>query len=174
MPTNEQRRATAKRKLERQLERRAEKDRKRRTYMIVGSAVAAVVVIGAVVATIVLTTGNSDSTASGSSSETTGQTPEQDPFDAPAPGEIAALPQFTAPDGLGQNCQYPAAQEASKANNPPRTGEVPTEPAQVSASMETNQGNIGLQLDNGKSPCTVNSFASLAQQGYFNDTPCHR
>ena len=40
--------------------------------------------------------------------------------------------------------------------------------------METNQGNIGLQLDNGKSPCTVNSFASLAQQGYFNDTPCHR
>ena len=29
-------------------------------------------------------------------------------------------------------------------------------------------------LDNGKSPCTVNSFASLAQQGFFNDTPCHR
>ena len=177
MPTNEQRRATAKRKLERQLERRAEKDRKRRTYMIVGSAVAAVVVIGAVVATIVLTTGNSDSPTSGSSTEaadTTGQAPEQDPFDAPEPGQVAALPQFTAPDGLGQNCQYPAAQEASKANNPPRTGEVPTEPAQVSASMETNQGNIGLLLDNGKSPCTVNSFASLAQQGYFNDTPCHR
>ena len=40
--------------------------------------------------------------------------------------------------------------------------------------MSTNQGNIGLQLDNAKAPCTVNSFASLAQQGYFNDTPCHR
>ena len=40
--------------------------------------------------------------------------------------------------------------------------------------MSTNQGNIGLQLDNAKSPCTVNSFASLAQQGFFNDTPCHR
>ena len=40
--------------------------------------------------------------------------------------------------------------------------------------MTTNQGNIGLQLDNAKAPCTVNSFASLAQQGYFNDTPCHR
>ena len=40
--------------------------------------------------------------------------------------------------------------------------------------MATNQGNIGLQLDNAKAPCTVNSFASLAQQGYFNDTPCHR
>ena len=40
--------------------------------------------------------------------------------------------------------------------------------------MATNQGNLGLQLDNGKAPCTVNSFASLAQQGFFNDTPCHR
>jgi peptidyl-prolyl cis-trans isomerase B (cyclophilin B) len=40
--------------------------------------------------------------------------------------------------------------------------------------MVTNQGNIGLKLDNAKSPCTVNSFASLAQQGFFNDTPCHR
>jgi peptidyl-prolyl cis-trans isomerase B (cyclophilin B) len=44
----------------------------------------------------------------------------------------------------------------------------------VSVSMSTNQGNLGLQLDNAKAPCTVNSFASLAQQGYFNDTPCHR
>jgi cyclophilin family peptidyl-prolyl cis-trans isomerase len=51
---------------------------------------------------------------------------------------------------------------------------VPTEPATVSASMATNQGNIGLQLDNAKAPCTVNSFASLAQKGFFNDTPCHR
>ena len=40
--------------------------------------------------------------------------------------------------------------------------------------MATNQGNIGLQLDNAKSPCTVNSFASLAQQGFFDGTPCHR
>ena len=40
--------------------------------------------------------------------------------------------------------------------------------------MSTNQGNLGLVLDNAKAPCTVNSFASLAQKGYFNDTPCHR
>jgi peptidyl-prolyl cis-trans isomerase B (cyclophilin B) len=80
-----------------------------------------------------------------------------------------------APANLGANCQYPASPEkASKPTNPPRTGKVPTDPAQVSASMATNQGNIGLQLDNAKSPCTVNSFANLAQQGFFNDTPCHR
>ena len=39
MPTNEQRRATAKRKLERQLERRAAQARRRRLYTIIGSVV---------------------------------------------------------------------------------------------------------------------------------------
>ncbi len=51
---------------------------------------------------------------------------------------------------------------------------MPTDPDQVSASLSTNRGNIGIQLDNGKAPCTVNSFASLAQQGYFDGTTCHR
>ncbi|MBX7434064.1 peptidylprolyl isomerase [Mycobacterium sp. Y57] len=172
MPTNEQRRATAKRKLERQLERRAEKERKRRLYTIIGSAVAAIVVIGAVVATIVITNRGSDTPTA--SSETT-STPEDSPSDVPAPTDGTPLPDFAAPAGLGENCQYDkTAEAASKDNTPPRTGKVPTDPAEVSASMETNQGNIGLQLDNGKSPCTVNSFASLAQQGYFNNTPCHR
>jgi peptidyl-prolyl cis-trans isomerase B (cyclophilin B) len=91
------------------------------------------------------------------------------------PSGPGALPEFAAPAGLGENCQYqPTAEKASKPNKPPRTGKVPTDPAEVSASMSTTAGNIGLMLDNGKSPCTVNSFASLAQQGYFNDTPCHR
>jgi peptidyl-prolyl cis-trans isomerase B (cyclophilin B) len=85
------------------------------------------------------------------------------------------LPDFDPPPNLGGNCAYPATTEpASKPNKPPRTGRVPTDPAQVSASLSTNRGNIGLQLDNGKAPCTVNSFASLAQQGYFDDTACHR
>lgn len=175
MPTNEQRRANAKRKLERQLERRAENERKRRLYTIVGSAVAAVVVIGAVAATIVLTNRDSGDTGASGSATTSTAPSESSPFDVPPPTGAAALPPFAAPAGLGSDCQYPAsAEEASKENTAPRTGQVPTEPEQVSASMATNQGNIGLQLDNGKSPCTVNSFASLAQQGYFDNTPCHR
>lgn len=169
MPTNEQRRATAKRKLERQLERRAEKARKRRTYLIIGGAVAAVVVIAAVVATFVITNRDSDTETA---SATTTATPTTS---APAPTGPGGLPAFAAPAGLGENCQYPATGEpASKEADPPRSGKVPTEPAQISVSMETNRGDLGLMLDNGKSPCTVNSFASLAQQGYFNDTPCHR
>jgi peptidyl-prolyl cis-trans isomerase B (cyclophilin B) len=170
VPTNEQRRATAKRKLVRQLERRAAKERKRRIYTIVGSSVAALVVIGAIVATVVVTNRDSGSqTASAATSTPTSATSAA----SSAPGQ---LPAFAAPANLGANCQYPPStgEKASKQNNPPRTGKVPTDPPQVSASMTTNQGNIGLQLDNAKSPCTVNSFASLAQQGFFNGTPCHR
>jgi peptidyl-prolyl cis-trans isomerase B (cyclophilin B) len=170
VPTNEQRRATAKRKLERQLERRAAKERKRRIYTIVGSSVAALVVIGAIVATVVVT--NRDSGSQSASAATSTPTSATSAASS-APGQ---LPAFAAPANLGANCQYPPStgEKASKQNNPPRTGKVPTDPPQVSASMTTNQGNIGLQLDNAKSPCTVNSFASLAQQGFFNGTPCHR
>ncbi len=88
---------------------------------------------------------------------------------------VDELPEFDPPATLGSNCQYPrTAEPSSEPARPPRTGRVPTDPALVSASITTNQGNIGLQLDNAKAPCTVNSFASLAQQGFFDDTPCHR
>ena len=170
MPTNEQRRETAKRKLERQLERRAAQERKRRLFTIIGSAVGVLLVIGAVVVTVVLTSKDSDTQAS---ADTPSPTSAAEP--TPPPGG-SGLPPFVAPADLGADCQYPASpgEPASKKNNPPRSGKVPTEPAQISASMTTSAGNLGLQLDNAKAPCTVNSFASLAQQGYFNDTPCHR
>ncbi|MCT7659636.1 peptidylprolyl isomerase [Mycobacterium deserti] len=87
----------------------------------------------------------------------------------------ANLPPFDPPPTLGSNCQYPLTIEPpSKPVKPPRAGRVPTNPAIVSASMTTTVGNIGMQLDNGRAPCTVNNFASLAQQGYFDDTTCHR
>ena len=171
MPTNEQRRDTAKRKLERQLERRAAQERQRRLLTIIGSAVGVLLVIGAVVATVVLTTKGPDTNAS---ADTPSPSAPSAASSEPAPTAGGALPPFVAPADLGANCQYPAAETASKKNNPPRTGKVPTTPPEVSASMTTSQGNIGLQLDNAKAPCTVNSFASLAQQGFFNDTPCHR
>lgn len=107
---------------------------------------------------------------------------ELESLDTARPGTTAAptgaldeLPPFKPPATLGSNCQYPeTAEPASKPAKPPRTGRVPVVPESVSASMTTNRGNIGLQLDNAKAPCTVNNFASLAQQGYFDDTPCHR
>ena len=90
----------------------------------------------------------------------------------PAP---AALPAFDPPAGLGAACAYPATDSpASKPARPPRSGTVPTDPAVVSLTMTTNDGSVGLELNNGQAPCTVNSFVSLAQQGFFDDTTCHR
>lgn len=173
MPTNEQRRATAKRKLDRQLERRAAQARRQRLFTIVGASVGVVLVIGAIVATVIFVNKDSSTSATAASSPTSTSSALDVP---PPPGETAPLPPFAAPAGLGEDCQYPATpnEPAAKKANAPRSGKVPTDPAQVSVSMTTSQGNIGLQLDNAKAPCTVNSFASLAQQGYFNDTGCHR
>jgi peptidyl-prolyl cis-trans isomerase B (cyclophilin B) len=169
VPTNEQRRATAKRKLERQLERRAQRARRRRILTI---AAAAVIVIAAVVATVVLTNQEhherKDKQTSATAGSSTSATPD-------ALAGVPPLPSFQPAADLGADCQYPASPEpASKPVNPPKAGQVPTDPAQVSVSMVTNQGNIGLLLANNKSPCTVNSFASLAQQKFFDNTQCHR
>jgi peptidyl-prolyl cis-trans isomerase B (cyclophilin B) len=167
VPTNEQRRASAKRKLERQLERRAQQAKRRRMLAIIGGSVAAVVVVA--IAGYSIIRGNQDhkdKQASSSSSSSSN--------DAPSAAS-GSLPPFKPAADLGANCQYPpAAEPLSKQVKPPRQGKVPTDPAEVSVSMVTNQGHIGLLLANNESPCTVNSFASLAQQKFFDDTKCHR
>lgn len=85
------------------------------------------------------------------------------------------LPRFEPPVGLGSQCVYPAtATPAAKPVTPPRSGPVPTDPAVVDAEMDTDEGAVGLRLDNAQAPCTVNSFVSLAQQGFFDNTGCHR
>ncbi|HQR28493.1 MAG TPA: peptidylprolyl isomerase [Nocardioides sp.] len=41
-------------------------------------------------------------------------------------------------------------------------------------TIQTTQGDLHATLDADAAPCTVNSFLSLAEQGYYDDTPCHR
>jgi peptidyl-prolyl cis-trans isomerase B (cyclophilin B) len=40
--------------------------------------------------------------------------------------------------------------------------------------MRTSIGPLDATLDADRTPCTVNSFVSLAEQGFFDHTPCHR
>ena len=44
----------------------------------------------------------------------------------------------------------------------------------VNVTLQTSQGAIPLTLDRAQAPCAVNAVTSLAQQGFYNDTPCHR
>ena len=41
-------------------------------------------------------------------------------------------------------------------------------------TITTGVGELKTTLDAAKTPCTVNSFLSLAEQGYFDGTTCHR
>ncbi|WP_077089837.1 peptidylprolyl isomerase [Mycobacterium rhizamassiliense] len=173
MPTNEQRRAAAKRKLERQIERRAKQARTRRILLIAGGAIAAIAVVAAVVITVMNT---SNKNKSGNAASTTTQATSTSQTGGPVP-PAPALPPFKPSGNVGANCQYPATPQepAAKPVKPPtHTGKIPTDPATVSASMSTSQGNLGLMLANNESPCTVNSFASLIGQKYFDNTKCHR
>jgi peptidyl-prolyl cis-trans isomerase B (cyclophilin B) len=175
VPTNEQRRANAKRKLERQLERRAKQAKRRRVIVIAAGSIVAVAAIVAVVIAVVNTKHEHKSnTAATTTTPAASSTPETTTPAGPTP-PAPGLPPFKPSANLGANCQYPASSDAAaKPVKPPRTGKVPTDPAQVSASMATSQGNIGLMLANNESPCTVNSFASLIGQKYFDNTKCHR
>ena len=67
-------------------------------------------------------------------------------------------------------CGYEADGVASKDAELP-----PAKPISASKlTVETNRGQIGLTLLPEAAPCTVNSFVSLANQGYFDGTKCHR
>jgi peptidyl-prolyl cis-trans isomerase B (cyclophilin B) len=55
---------------------------------------------------------------------------------------------------------------------PPSTG-VPTSGA-ISYVLAMTNGDVKITLDRAKAPCTVNSFVALADQGYFDNTKCHR
>jgi peptidyl-prolyl cis-trans isomerase B (cyclophilin B) len=94
---------------------------------------------------------------------------------APSPPAGNPLPAFKPPATLGSNCQYPATTEpSSKPVKPPQMGRVPSTPPIIGATLTTNRGTIGLQLNNGQAPCTVNNFTSLAKQNFFDNTTCHR
>ncbi|MGV8968044.1 MAG: peptidylprolyl isomerase [Cellulomonas sp.] len=41
-------------------------------------------------------------------------------------------------------------------------------------TITTNVGDIGVELDGAAAPQAVASFVSLASQGFFDNTPCHR
>ena len=104
-----------------------------------------------------------ESDGSGSAADTSSQTPTASESES----------SDTGTGGGTTTCEYPAdGQEPARDVQPPEA-EAPAE-GTVSATMTTNFGDIGLTLDAATTPCTVNSFVSLAEQGFYDDTPCPR
>jgi peptidyl-prolyl cis-trans isomerase B (cyclophilin B) len=76
-------------------------------------------------------------------------------------------------DKAGDICEYSVSGNPARPVTPPPTTGVPTS-GTISYVLAMTNGKVTITLDRTKAPCTVNSFASLADQGYFDDTACHR
>jgi peptidyl-prolyl cis-trans isomerase B (cyclophilin B) len=98
----------------------------------------------------------------GSSSQTA-----VDPGASPSPSESSSN------SSSDVTCDYPTDPQAAtrKVSPPPQTPDVQ---GQVDVTVKSSIGTFGATLDADKTPCTVNSFVSLAKQGFFDNTPCHR
>jgi peptidyl-prolyl cis-trans isomerase B (cyclophilin B) len=77
------------------------------------------------------------------------------------------------PEAKSTQCTYrESAEPPSKQVDPPPGDPEPGAPTEL--IMSTNVGDVKISLDADKAPCAANSFLSLAKQGFFDDTPCHR
>lgn len=155
MPTNEQRRQAAKRKLERQLTRRAERAKRRRIFAVIGSVLLVLLAVGGI---YWLASGDGDQSAAASSTPPTTTT-------SAAPAETT--------DGACKFTKTPAEPAAKPVD-------VPADPAEkvttgtVTVNMKTNNGDLPLTLDRAKAPCTVQSIEHLVKAKFYDNTPCHR
>ncbi|HEU5037025.1 MAG TPA: peptidylprolyl isomerase [Nocardioides sp.] len=71
------------------------------------------------------------------------------------------------------SCSYEQnGQPAAKDVDPP-SEKAPSE-GTVDITLKTSAGDIPITMDAAATPCAVNSFVSLAEQGYFDQTQCHR
>jgi len=167
VPSNEQRREAAKRKLERQLVRRAQRARRRRITSISVTAVVVVLVAGGVWWLVTSPGVSSDAAAASSTPTPTSSTP------ITIPTALAPAPKRPTPLAATVNCTYTKDGTAAKANNLPNGANISTQ-GTVPVTLKTNDGDIPLTLDRSLAPCAVNSFVSLSGQGYYDNTSCHR
>ncbi|HEV7933850.1 MAG TPA: peptidylprolyl isomerase [Actinomadura sp.] len=138
----------ARQRYERQLARRAAQQRRARRVKIIGSVVAVILVAGAGAGLAAVM--NDDS-----------KPPKRD---VAAAGPAAAKP---------GECAYPQSSDpgAKKIGEPPRK---PVYKGAAQATVKTDLGEMVVELDGAKAPCTVGSMAFLAEKNFFDRTKCHR
>jgi peptidyl-prolyl cis-trans isomerase B (cyclophilin B) len=79
----------------------------------------------------------------------------------------------TGPTVATTDCTYEETGMAASKDVDPPDSEAVAE-GQIPVDLKTSVGDLALTLDAEGAPCTVNSFVSLAEQGWFDGTQCHR
>jgi peptidyl-prolyl cis-trans isomerase B (cyclophilin B) len=94
---------------------------------------------------------------------------------ATLPGGRAPMPKRAKPLADPVTCAFtpdPGPPAPKKVALPP-DGPAPST-GTVDVRLATTAGGIGLTLDRALAPCTVVNFLSLARQGFYDGTSCHR
>ena len=150
-------RKLARERHQRRLARQAQRDRRARVWSI--GVIAVIVVIGGTVGGVVFASKSTRSSAAAA--------PKASATPTPTPSPTASTVAEPA-----RHCTYTANPPAArKVTFPPA---APDYKAGYQATITTNRGPIVIDLLNSKAPCTVNSFVHLAEQGFYNVTPCPR
>lgn len=171
MASNEQRGKEALTHLERELDSRDRKE-KSRPWSVAAISAAVIALIGGGIYFAANNDSDDDLAASETTAASEESTEEQEPFDASKFEPVATKREQALPATV--NCTYnESAEQGGEDAGTPKTEGVSTE-GTVTVELETNQGPIGMELDRAASPCTVNAIEYLAEEGFYNDTVCHR
>lgn len=76
-----------------------------------------------------------------------------------------------APDTV--TCAYRTGGTPAKPVDPPSGTDVPAK-GTTTVTIDLGDAQVQATLDRAAAPCTVNSFESLASQGYYDGSECHR
>ncbi|WP_035840860.1 peptidylprolyl isomerase [Kitasatospora azatica] len=155
--SEQRRRQLAREKYERQQKARAEAAVKAKRRNIVLSAALAVVVVAAGGA---WAGGVFDSSSKKSDTANAAPTPVA-PTAKPSPVDV-------------KGCSAPQPGDPNKKQWPSEPAMSIDTKASYTATLDTSCGQVTLSLDAAKAPHTVNSFAFLAGENYFDHTKCHR
>lgn len=163
--SRERERRRARERYEQQRSAHRERQRKNRRRAGIGLAVLCVLGLIAGVTTALVSSGGS---ATAAKKPTTKVSATASPSASATSSASAAA--VTEP---AQHCTYAAASAGSVVKSSLPTAS-PDYKAAYTASINTNLGPIKIDLANSKATCTVNSFAHLASEDFWNNTQCHR
>lgn len=169
MSTNQERRAEARQRLREQMEAQA---RREKQLKIGAAAVVAVVLLG-IVGVVVWNKAEEARAEEYAANWTTCEYPQ----DTETPEKIdPAEYEDQGAEVMAEVRRF--NEQIDKIDESKRDGEAPTgdQPRRGTAevTITTGDGEIPLLLDRDGAPCNVASFVGLAEQGFFNDTECHR
>ncbi|MCX2965071.1 peptidylprolyl isomerase [Gordonia aquimaris] len=169
MSSNEERREAAKRKLEERLERERQEKRRRKIIIASVSTVVVVAIVATATTLIVKKVLDDREAARWTACSYTDQPSRFDELPDEVPAEVPAEQRAQAQAYLDE-----MRAGESKQRTAPKPDEKQLKEGTANLVLDTNQGAVPITLDRTGAPCNTGAVISLAENDFYNDTPCHR